>query len=540
VTRGTPTQARRRAAIACFAAGTPLGFGVLSILVRQDYNWDLLNYHYYNPFAWLHGRYGVDLDAAMSPGGHLNPLLHLPLYLAIDALPPRLTGFLIGAAQGLNAILLFAIARLALPAMPAARRDLAAMALGLLGTLAAGNLGEIGTMFGDNVLSLPALAGLLVLLAQVGRLAHGSWRSSVAIAAGAGALLGLAAGLKPTTWIHAVGMGLACLALPAPPRRRIGVAAAMSAGVFVGCAITGGFWMATLWQRYGNPIFPFFNDWFGSPWAAADPHLSLRYLPRTWLDVATLAFRYPLDAKLVGEIRFVELRIPLLYALGWATLLAAAWRAARGSLAGMARADSGRSAMLLAWLAGSYVAWASMFAIYRYLIGLEMLAPLGLVLLLDRLGLGGRRLAGVAAALFLGVLATMRFGGWGHVPWSAHHFDVEPPALADPSRTIVVLPGIEPTAFVVPFFPPEMRFIRISRWILESPAPPTGLERLAYDAVAQHRGPIFALFRASEREVAAKALGLRGLRLAPDGCRRLVVRAEMHRPDGLAFCTVER
>ena len=526
--------------VAWLAICVPLGFGLLSLLVRQDYNWDLLNYHYYNPYAWLHGRRGVDIDAAMMPGGHLNPLLHLPLYLAIGVLPPRLIGFLIGAAQGTNAILLFAIARSVLPPMPPERRDLAAMVLGLLGTLAAGNLGEIGTMFGDNLLSLPVLAALLMLVAHAEPLAQATGPGALAVAAGSGVLLGLAAGLKPTMWVYGVGLGLACMTLPASPGRRVAVSCTMSLGAMAGCAVTGGFWMVELWQRYANPIFPFFNDWFRSPWAAADPHLSPRYLPKSWTEAATLAFRYPADSRLVGEIRFVELRVPLLYALGLLASAATAWRVATGRLAGMARHDAGRSAMVLAWLAGSYLAWASMFAIYRYLIALEMLAPLGAILLLDRLGFAGRWLVGAATALMIGTLAFMRVGGWGHVPWSSHHFSVEPPELTDAAHTVVVLPGVEPVAFVAPFFPPEVRFIRISRWDLDSPAAPTGMERMAYEAVTGHSGPSFALFRASERAVAAKALGRLGLALATDGCRPLVVRAEQHKPDGLVFCGIER
>lgn len=534
------TEPLRRRLVLCFLAGTPIGFGIASILVRQSYNWDLLNYHFYNPFAWLHGRHAIDIDAPVVPGAYFNPLLHLPLYLAINTLPPRLTGFMVGAVQGLNALLVFAIARLTLPPMPSELRDIAAIALGLFGAFAAGNLGELGTMFGDNVLSVAVLAGLLVLLTGAPVLAAASLFQAISIAIAAGVLVGLAAGLKPTMWIYGVGLGCAALTAPAPPARRLAVAAAVSLGLALGVAISGGFWMATLWQRYGNPLFPFFNHVFASPWGHANSHFNLHYQPKSLIDAVALPFRYPTNAKLVGEIRFVDLRVPLLYALGWVTGAAMLWRLARGSLGTTARPDHGRSAMVLAWLAGAYVPWVAMFAIYRYLIGLELLAPLGLVLLLDRLGLSGRRLAWTACGLFVVVLVTLRFTGWGHVPWSAHHFGVEPPALTAPSRTIVLLPATEPTAFVVPFFPREVRFVRVSRWDLDSPQPPNGMERLARDTVARHDGIFHALFRMSERAIAVKALQQRGLRLESDRCERLVVRAEMHRSDGLLFCPVER
>src|SRR3954469_5550057 len=32
--------------------------GIASILLRQDSNWDLQNYHYYNAWAFVHRRFG--------------------------------------------------------------------------------------------------------------------------------------------------------------------------------------------------------------------------------------------------------------------------------------------------------------------------------------------------------------------------------------------------------------------------------------------------------------------------------------------------
>src|SRR6266571_3367462 len=51
-----------------------------SLLLGQDANWDLQNYHYYNPWAWWHGRtFTKDLAAAQIQTFH-NPLLDLPFY----------------------------------------------------------------------------------------------------------------------------------------------------------------------------------------------------------------------------------------------------------------------------------------------------------------------------------------------------------------------------------------------------------------------------------------------------------------------------
>ena len=520
------TEAQARRLTLALYVGAPLGYGILSVLIRQDHNWDLLNDHHYNPWAWLHGRRGHDIDAAILPGGYFNPLLHLPLYLAHQVFPPQLVGFLIGAVQGLNAILVYWIARAALPGPPAPQRTALALALGLLGTIAAGNLGQIGASFGDNILSLFVLGSLAILAAKAADPRPGD-------AAIAGLLLGLAAGLKPTMGLYAPGLGLACLALAGPIQRRIALGTLLGLGAILGYAITGGFWALDLWRNFGNPLFPFFNDVFKSPWAAIDPHKNLVYLPKTWIDALTLPWRYPFNPKLVGETRFTDLRIPILYSLAWIAMLAAIWN--RG-LPGLTRGGK----VVLVMIAGSVAGWLWMFAIYRYLITVELLAPLGIVLLLLLLLRTPLRLLVAGGSLLLLTLVLLRVGSWGHVPWNPERFGVVPPALAEPARTMVLLPGTEPTSFVIPDFPKEVRFVRVSRWILDSPDPPTGLEKLAYDTVAAHKGPLFAIFRHSERSIADRALALRGLAIATPSCPDLAVAAEAGKRDKLAFCRVER
>ncbi len=506
--------------------GAPLGYGILSVLIRQDHNWDLLNYHHYNPWAWLNNRRGHDIDAAILPGGYFNPLLHLPLYLAHRVFPPQLVGFLIGAIQGLNAVLVYWIARAALPGDASPKRTVLALGVGLFGTIAAGNLGQIGASFGDNILSLFILGGLAILATRAGD-------PKPADTAIAGLLLGLAAGLKPTMGLYAPGLGLACLALAGPIRARIALGAILAAGAILGWAITGGFWAYDLWRTFGNPLFPFFNDVFKSPWAAIDPHKNLVYLPKTWIDALTLPWRYPFNARLVGETRFTDLRIPTLYSLAWIAIAAALWN--RG-LPGLTRGGK----VVLVMMAGSFAGWLWMFAIYRYLITVELLAPLGVVLLLCLLVRRLPLLLGGGGVLLLLILLTLRVGSWGHVPWNAERFGVVPPTLAEPGRAMVLLPGTEPTSFVIPDFPKEVRFVRVSRWILTSTDPPTGLEKLAYDTVARHDGPFFAIFRQSERSIADQALALRNLAIPTPTCPDLTIKAEAHKRDKLVFCPVER
>ena len=70
----------------------PLAAGLYVIGIGQDANWDLRNYHFYNPFAYLTGRMGHDV-AVSHVATYYNPLLYIPFYYAVTTLPPKAEPF---------------------------------------------------------------------------------------------------------------------------------------------------------------------------------------------------------------------------------------------------------------------------------------------------------------------------------------------------------------------------------------------------------------------------------------------------------------
>ncbi len=138
-----------------------LAFGTWSVLLGQDRNWDLLNYHLYNPYAFLNGR--IELDLA--PAGiqtYFSPMLDIAYFKAISLLSPRTVGFLLGFLQGLNFFLLYRIAHSVLKDQR--QRQVYALLLALAGVLTVGFLAEVGTTMQDSLVALFPLLSLWMIL----------------------------------------------------------------------------------------------------------------------------------------------------------------------------------------------------------------------------------------------------------------------------------------------------------------------------------------------------------------------------------------
>src|SRR3954451_21555115 len=173
-------------AIPVFIWISPVLAGLLSLHMGKSMAWDLLHYHYYNGYAFLNDRLNFDILPAVFHT-FLNPALDVAFYAAVETLPPRAVGFGLGAIHGINIILLFLCARLALTRREAGGQsapNLLPAFLAVTGVGSAAAMGTLGSWHHDLIVSLFFLGALLVLLRHEGGVTLGR-------AAAAGLLVGI-------------------------------------------------------------------------------------------------------------------------------------------------------------------------------------------------------------------------------------------------------------------------------------------------------------------------------------------------------------
>ncbi|KAF1695725.1 hypothetical protein CSC64_02765 [Pseudoxanthomonas koreensis] len=414
-----------------------------SLLRGQDANWDLRNYHVYNAWAVLEGRLGIDLAPAQMQS-YFVPLLDVPYFLLVQHAPAPLAAVLLGLLHGLAFLPLAWIAWRALE--DDVRRDWLAPLLGIAGLASAAFLSELGNTMGDAS-TAPLVLGALAL-----SLPGTDDRWSARRLALAGVLLGLAVAFKLTNAMYAVALGLAVLAAPLPWRARIFAGSWLALVALAVFALLAGPWLYAVWSTFGNPLFPQFNAWFQAPLAPPLTVGDQRWLPRSFGEALLRPLTSTANPYLVSEIALLQVTWALLYVAAIIALLA--WIARRlGWMqgTGVAPAAAGVRRMPGVFFVAGYAIWLAMFSIHRYLVVLELLAPLLLWLLLH--WLLRPRLAGRVATVAIALAALVALAGWnswGHAGWSQRAFRVEAPRLMPPT---VLLVGNEPQAWRLPFLP---------------------------------------------------------------------------------------
>jgi hypothetical protein len=502
------------------AVVTPVLFGLLSLLLGQDDNWDMKNYHWYNPYALLNGRVGVD----MAPGqwqSYFNPTIDIPYYLLTSWFPGPVAGFAMGLLHGLNFILVLAIARQLRDSRVAGEPYRVPVLLAAAGMCGAGFLSELGNTMGDNMTSLLVLSSLFIALRYWERLHHWSMRAALT-ALGSGLVMGLGTGLKLTNATYAVALCLALLTVPTTFWQRLRMAVIFGLGVVAGIAVSAGYWFLTMWRTFGNPVFPQFNNVFRSPLAQQLGVIDNFHMPHSVAEAVFWPFVFTANFTRVSELVLKQAIMPVLYLV--AIVFAGFWLIERLAGKGPRRPFSPRARFLLLFGAVGYLAWMKLFGIYRYLIPLELLAPLMVWILFKRMvaTVPARRIAGWV--ITVSTLAVFPFVTWGHAGWAAKSFSAEVPVMAQPASTVIFIAhGHPPMGWLATFFPKEVRVISLGSGFPESPA---YVERIN-QVLASRPGPHYVMLFASKNEkesglrrklALATALGLTG---DAQGCGRL-------------------
>jgi hypothetical protein len=440
-------KAWRLEAIVVVALSLALG-AAWTLFVGEDANWDWQNYHEYNVWALLHGRYGIDVV----PAGlqtYFSPVIYLPAWLLRHSLPPPMGAMILGALHGLNLALVYALTRTLLgsAATPAA---LAASVI--IAATGAMTVSEVGTSQADIVTALPVVAGLYFLL-------RGGQARAVDVVV-AGALIGAAVGFKLTNIVFAAGAAAAVL-LSARPSRALGL---LALGGLVGGAVAGGPWSLVAWRDLHNPVFPLFNAVFHSPELADTNILDLTFIPRDVWDGLGYPFAWLAGDGHTSEVPMRDARFAVLVLLVPACLAVRIKR--RAAL--FSRTDW----QLFVAFAVAYVLWLLLFSIQRYIVALELLCGPIIVLVLTRLGPVATAPAGAAIApsrratdtasivVAAAIALWARPADWLHRPWSSPYAPAPLAAALREPATYFLLE--KPLAYLVPRFPPQSRFFQLA------------------------------------------------------------------------------
>ncbi len=524
--RGDP--ARGWALTALFLG--PLVCGAAALLLGADASWDLRNYHWYNAYAYLNGRRDMDFMSSQAQF-FLNPWLDVPFYLLATHVPLKIASFILGTVQGLNFPLLFLIAYRTLVLEMTGRKVAAAAALAAAGVFSAMGISELGTVFYDNVTSLGVLLSLLLLLGRPDWLRETDLRRAALYVSLAGLPAGLMAGLKLTCVSYSVGLCLALLAHSRDVRRCLLLSLCFGLGVTAGYLVTYAHWGWYLFATTGNPLFPFFNVIFHSPLLAPD-NMWLDFAPPHGWRLLVFPFLFGADPYLVNEIAWHDWRIPAVY--GLMLFLLVYYRILKRPACPGAITESGAARFLLLTSGVSYGIWLSSETVYRYLLTLDMLAPLLLVVCIGLLPLARPARIVAAIAVVTALSLTIEPGNWGrHRAWPDIMVKADLPALADPAHTMVLMAGLDAYAYLVPAFPPGVAFVRIqSRGI--DPETDTGIIRVIRQKIEAHEGPLLMFIPGRELMDAAAVAKEFHLTLHRDRCRLafdMLSEARLDRPE---------
>ncbi|MCC7326411.1 MAG: DUF2029 domain-containing protein [Burkholderiales bacterium] len=503
--------------------------GVASIALRQDSNWDLQNYHLYNVWAFVHGRYGIDWAPAQLQSFH-SPFLDLPFYALLTlGTPPRIISFALAIPTGIAWYFFARIVVHLLAGVPDSRKLPAITTAIAIGITAPMSVSLIGLTMNDWYTAAFVMPAVWLVVRRAD--CDGPKRGELLAA---GALVGAGAGLKLTGTIYGVGLigGLLLCALAWRARLRAALLAGL--GMAAAFAATAGAWMWLMFERYGNPFFPYFNDVFRSPWSDSVSFAATRFGPSSALE--WLAFPFVLLWKLEGyvsEPEFRDARPALLYALALVALVLALRRRLIAKRPAEANAIGASAAWRFvgAFFVVSLLAWAVVYRVYRYLVPLEMLGGVLIVYFVLRLA-PARRMGVALAAVLLLVVVTAKFPTWWRQKFGEHFLAVQMPKVKPDA--LVLLVSADPMSYVLPSFPSDARFAGLVS-NFNDPDRRNLLQQSIAAVIREHRGPLYALAVPPGRDAGRDALAKMGL--ARDRC--LEIRTNL-RVSPLELCELRR
>ncbi|MFN7710696.1 MAG: hypothetical protein ACK5O7_07045 [Holosporales bacterium] len=388
---------------------------------------DTANYHLFIGWASKNLNFGA-FGAAALLHSYFNPLIDVLNYLTFFAHP------YVGAAFHSLAHLASAciIMKIIQEFLSNNLRDqlLALIGCGISLT-GAMTISLFGSWTNENIIAVPVLLGFYILL-------KGIKGDKPFLFLFAGLAFGAATGLKLTAAPYTVGAFFATLICSF----RIKSLYYLILGMLLGFFLVDGYFMYLRWDLTENPLFPFANNIFHSP-----------YYIRNWISYSKFEFSkvfYYLSLPVIwlssgdfSEIPSVRDGRLLLGYIGIAMIIL-------DSL--LFKKSNQTKYPLVVFFAFSFIAWILFFRIYRYIIVFEAISGIlfivGLKVFFERFHHKLPLFIAVSSLPFLWNVTY--YPNWGRRPWSQDFFSSNIRSLLDQKGSSIVFFSGPPVAYFAP------------------------------------------------------------------------------------------
>lgn len=515
--------------------------GFIAVFLGKDLDFDLANYHFHNAYAFLYQRYKENFW----PGSYLHvflaPTPDLLTYFLINNFPPIAAVFISGSIHGINFWLLFLLAQFFLSR--SIRDTLLALVIAGMSMLGSLTLPSVGNFKNDLLVSIFILSFVLIMVITLQ--GNDDEKKNYKLFILANTLLGMAIGLKLTEALFGIGAFLSFLFLPFSLRDKCKWLSIAALSMCFGMLLTSGYWIAILWQEHHNPLYPFFNSIFKSSGYPVTNFNYTEFTPQTiWQRLA-----FPIVSSFKGtraDGHFRDLRFFIIYALfmicGILYLYERRFK----------QKKSYTISVSLVWLyyffIFSYLVGEVYFGTIRYMLALEILAPLMIVVLVKQIM---RNLYAIPITLLIFailILSSQQSTVGTRVKYYGEdYFNVRmPSSITQIPEALVLTPYTifarsndpRPQAYLIAFLPKNWRYIGIPFHQEKFVSPGAEVLSEIEQRIAMNKQPIFLLTVEESMRDLMQAARLFHLRRDHNPCSQIFSERQLVNQSNVLLCGV--
>lgn len=381
----------------------------LSLYFRYEMISDFNNYHYYLPWAFFNDRTFTDIALAMENSYH-NPLVDMPYYFLVEYFNDNLTVYYTytGLFFGILIFVFYKLCRLIFK--PEQKIEL--LLTLIIAVTGFATLTQVGTCSNEILVSSGIMAGLYLVYKELFVLQSERGK----IFAVAGYIMGVMLGLKLTAVIYCVASGCTLILFYKKLQTPVKTIGLFALGGFFGFLTVNGWWMFILYEHFGNPLFPYLNNIFKSPYYA-DKFLTYSdFYEKEAADYFLFPYKasFQISDQVTSEAEMLDVRLALGYTLLWITLIFGIFK--KNLLALIKQHQN--IVFLVVFSVISYALWLQIFSIIRYAIPFEMLIAVFIVLYFSAIRpqdlVKFALWASCCIILFFILLSGLPYASWGN------------------------------------------------------------------------------------------------------------------------------